>query len=145
MFIIIVFDRVLTRSSPVSLQDFYCSIPMWSVTGCDSSLRSFCYFSVCFLSRMHLHLGYYYYNYVVIGVLRPLRLIYHSLLNRVCSVLWGSTPKIIIIMLVFRQYLYLIFSDDSLLSLDEWVFNTEAHPIPVRGRNAYYRAAAVKG
>ena len=27
MFIIIVFDRVLTRSSPVSSQDFYCSLP----------------------------------------------------------------------------------------------------------------------
>lgn len=29
------------------------------------------------------------------------------------------------------KYLYLIFSDDELLSLDDWVFNTEAHPIPV--------------
>ena len=28
MFIIIVFDRVLTRSSSVSSQDFYCSLPM---------------------------------------------------------------------------------------------------------------------
>ena len=27
MFIIIVFDRVLTRSSPLSSQDFYCSLP----------------------------------------------------------------------------------------------------------------------
>ena len=27
MFIIIVFDRVLTRSSAVSSQDFYCSLP----------------------------------------------------------------------------------------------------------------------
>ena len=27
MFIIIVFDWVLTRSSPVSTQDFYCSLP----------------------------------------------------------------------------------------------------------------------
>lgn len=39
------------------------------------------------------------------------------------------------------KYLYLIFSDDSLISLDEWVFNTEAHPLPVKG-NAFYRAAA---
>ncbi|KAF2354066.1 Glycoside hydrolase family 47 [Trinorchestia longiramus] len=39
------------------------------------------------------------------------------------------------------KYLYLIFSDDSLISLDEWVFNTEAHPIPVKNRNAFYRAA----
>ncbi|KAH7326177.1 glycoside hydrolase family 47 protein [Stachybotrys elegans] len=27
------------------------------------------------------------------------------------------------------KYLYLIFEDESVLSLDEWVFNTEAHPI----------------
>ena len=27
MFIIIVFDMVLTRSSPISKQDFYCSLP----------------------------------------------------------------------------------------------------------------------
>lgn len=29
------------------------------------------------------------------------------------------------------KYLYLIFSDDSELPLDQWVFNTEAHPFPV--------------
>ncbi|XP_060525128.1 mannosyl-oligosaccharide 1,2-alpha-mannosidase IA isoform X1 [Cylas formicarius] len=39
------------------------------------------------------------------------------------------------------KYLYLIFSDDSLISLDEWVFNTEAHPFPVKG-NPLYREAA---
>ena len=37
------------------------------------------------------------------------------------------------------QYLYLIFSDDSLISFDEWVFNTEAHPLPVKGKNPLYR------
>ncbi|KAJ8978369.1 hypothetical protein NQ317_018601 [Molorchus minor] len=37
------------------------------------------------------------------------------------------------------KYLYLLFSDDSLLSLDEWVFNTEAHPMPIKGVNPYYR------
>lgn len=31
---------------------------------------------------------------------------------------------------VFR-YLYLLFSGDDLLPLDHWVFNTEAHPLPV--------------
>lgn len=31
------------------------------------------------------------------------------------------------------KYLYLLFSDDSLLSFDEWVFNTEAHPLPILG------------
>uniref|UniRef100_A0A1I7UZX4 alpha-1,2-Mannosidase n=1 Tax=Caenorhabditis tropicalis TaxID=1561998 RepID=A0A1I7UZX4_9PELO len=30
------------------------------------------------------------------------------------------------------KYLYLIFSDDSVLSLDQWVFNTEAHPFRIR-------------
>ncbi|XP_037937604.1 mannosyl-oligosaccharide alpha-1,2-mannosidase IA isoform X3 [Teleopsis dalmanni] len=39
------------------------------------------------------------------------------------------------------KYLYLLFSDDSLLPLDEWVFNTEAHPLPIRGANIYYRQA----
>ncbi|CAG5136271.1 unnamed protein product [Candidula unifasciata] len=33
------------------------------------------------------------------------------------------------------KYLYLIFSEDSLLPLDKWVLNTEAHPLPVRGVN----------
>ncbi|XP_057670068.1 mannosyl-oligosaccharide alpha-1,2-mannosidase IA isoform X2 [Diorhabda carinulata] len=37
------------------------------------------------------------------------------------------------------KYLYLIYSDDSLLSLDEWVFNTEAHPLPIKGVNPFYR------
>ncbi|XP_032597159.1 mannosyl-oligosaccharide alpha-1,2-mannosidase IA isoform X1 [Drosophila grimshawi] len=40
------------------------------------------------------------------------------------------------------KYLYLLFSDDSLLPLDEWVFNTEAHPLPIKGANIYYRKAA---
>ena len=29
------------------------------------------------------------------------------------------------------KYLWLLFSDDSVLPLDEWVFNTEAHPLPI--------------
>ena len=28
------------------------------------------------------------------------------------------------------KYFYLLFTDD-IISLDEWVFNTEAHPLPV--------------
>ncbi|XP_050669727.1 mannosyl-oligosaccharide alpha-1,2-mannosidase IA-like isoform X1 [Leptidea sinapis] len=39
------------------------------------------------------------------------------------------------------KYLYLIFADDSLLSLDEWVFNTEAHPFPIKDKNPLYRKA----
>ncbi|BES88240.1 Glycosyl hydrolase family 47 [Nesidiocoris tenuis] len=37
------------------------------------------------------------------------------------------------------KYLYLLFSDDSLISLDEWVYNTEGHPLPIKGVNPYYR------
>ncbi|KAG9337128.1 hypothetical protein JZ751_029719 [Albula glossodonta] len=33
------------------------------------------------------------------------------------------------------KYLYLLFSDDDLLSLEDWVFNTEAHPLPVVRRS----------
>lgn len=33
------------------------------------------------------------------------------------------------------KYLYLIFSNDELISFDQWVFNTEAHPLPIRNRN----------
>ena len=29
------------------------------------------------------------------------------------------------------KYLYLIFSSDDLIPLNEWVFNTEGHPIPI--------------
>lgn len=43
------------------------------------------------------------------------------------------------------KYLYLLFSDDSLISLDEWVFNTEAHPLPIKGGvNLFYRPAAIQ-
>lgn len=37
------------------------------------------------------------------------------------------------------KYLYLLYSDDSLLSFDEWVFNTEAHPLPIKNVNPLYR------
>ena len=37
------------------------------------------------------------------------------------------------------KYLYLLYSDSELLSLDLWVFNTEADPLPVRGTNSLYR------
>jgi len=29
------------------------------------------------------------------------------------------------------KYLYLLFADSSLIPLDKFVFNTEAHPIPI--------------
>lgn len=30
------------------------------------------------------------------------------------------------------KYLYLLFGDSGVLPLDRFVFNTEAHPLPVR-------------
>ena len=33
------------------------------------------------------------------------------------------------------KYLYLLFSPPSVISLDEWVFNTEAHPLKIMARN----------
>ncbi|XP_072317550.1 mannosyl-oligosaccharide 1,2-alpha-mannosidase IA isoform X2 [Eucyclogobius newberryi] len=33
------------------------------------------------------------------------------------------------------KYLYLLFSEDDLLPLEDWVFNTEAHPLPVVRRS----------
>ncbi|XP_051892273.1 LOW QUALITY PROTEIN: mannosyl-oligosaccharide 1,2-alpha-mannosidase IA-like [Pristis pectinata] len=33
------------------------------------------------------------------------------------------------------KYLYVLFSEDELLSPEHWVFNTEAHPLPVIRRN----------
>lgn len=35
------------------------------------------------------------------------------------------------------KYLFLLFSDDSVMPLDRWVFNTEAHPVKVAVRNEY--------
>ena len=33
---------------------------------------------------------------------------------------------------LFRlKYLYLLFIDDDMVPLDKWVFNTEAHPLPI--------------
>ena len=29
------------------------------------------------------------------------------------------------------KYLYLLFTDEDLIPLDRWVFNTEAHPLPI--------------
>jgi len=39
------------------------------------------------------------------------------------------------------KYLYLLFSDDDLISLDQWVLNTEAHPLPIKGNNQFYRSS----
>ncbi|TKR93779.1 hypothetical protein L596_008176 [Steinernema carpocapsae] len=34
------------------------------------------------------------------------------------------------------KYMYLVFSEDDVVPLDKWVFNTEAHPFPVRFSSA---------
>lgn len=34
------------------------------------------------------------------------------------------------------KYLYLLFSPPSVISLDEWVFNTEAHPLRIVTRDS---------
>ncbi|KAE9601634.1 hypothetical protein Lal_00040660 [Lupinus albus] len=36
------------------------------------------------------------------------------------------------------KYLYLMFSPPSIISLDEWVFNTEAHPLKIVSRNDHH-------
>lgn len=36
------------------------------------------------------------------------------------------------------KYLYLLFSTNDLISLDQWVFNTECHPLPIKGINPNY-------
>jgi mannosyl-oligosaccharide alpha-1,2-mannosidase len=38
------------------------------------------------------------------------------------------------------KYLYLLFDDTSSFKLNEWVFNTEAHPLPVFSWTAKERA-----
>ncbi|XP_003415448.1 mannosyl-oligosaccharide 1,2-alpha-mannosidase IC isoform X2 [Loxodonta africana] len=38
------------------------------------------------------------------------------------------------------KYLYLLFSEDDVLSQEDWVFNTEAHPLPVNHSDSSGRA-----
>ena len=69
--IIIVFDRVLTRSSPVSSQDFYCSLPRDQSRDALLPWEFLLIESVLHFAFLHLLSGYYYYDYVIIGVPRP--------------------------------------------------------------------------
>lgn len=41
-----------------------------------------------------------------------------------------------------HRYLYLLFSEDDMLSLEDWVFNTEAHPLPVSHPDSSGRGGA---
>lgn len=43
------------------------------------------------------------------------------------------------------KYLYLLFSPPSVISLDEWVFNTEAHPIRIVTRNDGQNSGGTEG
>ncbi|KAJ7304323.1 hypothetical protein JRQ81_011870 [Phrynocephalus forsythii] len=38
------------------------------------------------------------------------------------------------------KYLYLLFCEDDVLSLEDWVFNTEAHPLPVNRTDSLVKA-----
>ena len=71
MFINIVFDRVLKRSSPVSSQDFYCSLRRDQSRDVTPCLGVYINLNVLLFALLHLLSGYYYYDYVAIGVLRP--------------------------------------------------------------------------
>ncbi|VDM59686.1 unnamed protein product [Angiostrongylus costaricensis] len=42
------------------------------------------------------------------------------------------------------KYAYLTFTDKSVISLDQWVFNTEAHPLPIMGRIRQLSERAVR-
>ncbi|KAB0358281.1 hypothetical protein FD754_002437 [Muntiacus muntjak] len=44
---------------------------------------------------------------------------------------WGWEAALVNKPVFHFMYLYLLFSGDDLLPLDHWVFNTEAHPLPV--------------
>jgi len=41
------------------------------------------------------------------------------------------------------KYLYLLFSPPSVISLDEWVFNTEAHPLRIVTRNSHEEGQSI--
>ena len=93
MFIIIVFRLVCDKLFSCFFTEFLLLSSKGSVTGCDSSLGSFCYSSFRIYDILS---GYYYYDCVIMRVLRPSWLNWNSLLNLLCCVLWGSTPTIII-------------------------------------------------
>lgn len=53
-----------------------------------------------------------------------------SLCCHCLTVSWASYTRVSL-----SRYLYLIFSDDDLLPLEHWVFNTEAHLLPILSTN----------
>ena len=75
MFIIIVFDRVVTCSSPVSSQDFYCSLPRDQSRDVAPRLGVVVILKCTSLRVCIFIPATIIYDYVVIGVLRTLWLI----------------------------------------------------------------------
>ena len=71
MFIINVFDRVLKRSFPVSSQDFYCSLPRDQSRDGTPRLEFLLIKCALHFAFLNLLSGYYYFDYVVMGLLRP--------------------------------------------------------------------------
>lgn len=45
---------------------------------------------------------------------------------KITSLMWSH-----FLLFFLVRYLYLLFSEDDLLPFEHWVFNTEAHPLPV--------------
>ena len=56
----------------------------------------------------------------------------YTILNDVSSSLQGNKMESFFLSETLK-YLFLLFADDDehILSLDKWVFNTEAHPLPI--------------
>ena len=74
MFIIIVF-RLSSDNALLLVLRRISSVLSQGITGCDSSHGSFCRSKmILHFTFMHLLSGYFYYDYVIIGVLRPSRL-----------------------------------------------------------------------
>jgi len=49
-----------------------------------------------------------------------------SVIALIIITVWTETDAI------YRlKYLYLTFKEEELIPLDQWVFNTEAHPLPI--------------
>ena len=65
-----------------------------------------------------------------------------------CYTLFFPSPLVNLICLLYSwflaetlKYLYLLFDDTNSFKLDEWVFNTEAHPLPIFSWTAKEREA----
>ena len=57
--------------------------------------------------------------------------------GRVLVVRGGSLRRAKSIGLVLCRYLWLLFADEGVMPLDDFVFNTEAHPLRVHPENQW--------